>query len=101
MENKAKTIKSFLDEYERIKPLNREEFDKNRNADIIDNADDVMELFNCPSWYWFVAACELPVYLEKNGDSVILFSLNVPESEIKEIFPDCNVRSIIKNSIEK
>ena len=97
MENKVKTIKIFLKEYERIKPLNQEEFDKKRNAEIISKADDVMELFDCPSWYWFIAACELPVYLEKDKDNVTSFTLNMPESKIKEIFPDCNVRSIIKN----
>ena len=96
MENKAKTIKIILEEYERIKPLNREEFDKKRNAAIISKADDVMELFDCPSWYWFITACELPVYLEKDEDEVVSFILNMPERRIKEIYPDCNVRSIIR-----
>ena len=99
MENKLKTIMNFLEEYERIKPLNREEFDKKRNVNIISKADEVMKLFDCSSWYWFIAACELPIYLEKEENDVTSFTLNMPERRIKELFPDCNVRNIIKNFI--
>ena len=101
MENKAKTIKNFLEEYERIKPLNHEEFDKNRNADIISKAEDVMEQFDCQSWYWFIAACELPCYLAKEKDNMTSFTLNMTESKTQSVFPDCNVRSIIRKGEEK
>ena len=99
MEDKVNTIKNFLEEYKRIKPTNWEEFDKKRNAEIIGKADDVMELFDCTSWYWFIAACELPFYIKQKGMDIISFAVSMPESKIKEIFPNCNVRNIIKNSI--
>ena len=60
-----------------------------------------MELFNCPSWYWFIAACELPFYIAKDKDDITSFNINMPKSRIKEIFPDCNVRNIIKKGEEK
>lgn len=71
MENKVKTLKNFLEEYERIKPL--EEFDEKRNVNIISKVDDVMELFDCPSWYWFIALANcLFIYRKKKIIQLLL-----------------------------
>ena len=87
IKNDVTTIKNFLEKHRMIKPINREEFDIMRNAEIIGKADDNRELFDCPSWYSFIAGCELPFYLPKYKDNVTSFTLNILESRIKEIFP--------------
>ena len=93
---KVRTIKNFLKEYKRIKPLTMEEFNEKRNTKIMQKAEKILELFDCPNWYWFVCACELPFYIKiDERHNLITYNLPITDREINNLFPAMFIRELV------
>lgn len=98
MENKVKVIKNFLEEYERIKPKSKEEFNKKRNKRKCKSSEYLIDLFKCSNWFWLIVICELSFYIEKKKESDLINEVEM----IEYLFSNSDLRSILlKNKFKK
>lgn len=83
---KRNYLQEFIEEYERIKPYTKEDFDKKRNPQKSCGAQVIMQNSNVDEWKKLLQVCNLPIYKKEKKEIITEIEVVVLDENLEELY---------------